>query len=191
MADGGLDVGKSAGNLAGDIAGPERDRVELGGLLLEHHAEIGVGLVDETDGGSDLLQRRSRALDGLLDVLNLKGDVLGRLRGLPRELLHSARHHGEALAGIAGAHRLDARVQRQERGLSRHRLDERHHFADASGSLRQPLHRLVGRGEIGSRAAARLTRGADVAGGAPDAAQNSARGDRDLGDVLRGDPRCV
>jgi len=82
MADGGLDVEKGARNLARDAACAERHRVELGGLLLEHSSELGVGLVDEADRGIDLLQRGSRALDGLPDVLDLLGDILGRLRGL-------------------------------------------------------------------------------------------------------------
>lgn len=49
MADSGLDVGEGAGDLARDVAGAQRDRVELGGLLLEHGSELGVGLVDQAD----------------------------------------------------------------------------------------------------------------------------------------------
>jgi len=131
MADGRLDVGESAGDLARDIAGAQRDRVELGALLLEHVAKLGIGLVDQSDRVIDLLQSGGGALDGLPNVLDLLGNIVGRLSGLRRELLHSGRDHGEALARVAGAHRLDAGVQSEQRRLPRDRLDEAHHLADS------------------------------------------------------------
>jgi hypothetical protein len=56
-------------------------------------------------------------------------DLFGRARGLGRQRLHFLRHHREAAAGLAGARRLDGRVERQQVGLLGDRADEDHHFA--------------------------------------------------------------
>jgi hypothetical protein len=55
MADGRTDVGQGAGHLTGDIAGAERDLVELGGLLLERITQLLVGLIDRADAGMDIV----------------------------------------------------------------------------------------------------------------------------------------
>lgn len=130
-------------------------------------------------------ERVSRMLDRLLDVLHLLGDVLGRLRGLAGELLHPARHHGEARPRVACAHRLDAGIERKQRSLPSDGLDEAHHLADAHRGLRQAAHGLVGGSEIGDGAIACRARYADIAGGAPDARQDGAGGSGDGIHVLR------
>jgi hypothetical protein len=68
------------------------------------------------------------------------------------------------LARFARAHRLDAGVEREQRGLARNGLDEDNHLADALGGLRQAAHGLVGRDEIGHSAVGCSARYADIAG---------------------------
>ena len=66
------------------------------------------------------------ALDGVhgllrraLDRRDLRADLLGGLGGLGGEVLHLGGHHREALAGLAGAGRLDGGVEGQQVGLAR------------------------------------------------------------------------
>ena len=80
-----------------------------------------------------------RALGRALDAGDLLRDFLGRLRGLVGERLHLLRHHREALAGIAGARRLDRGVERQQIGLRGDRLNELDHGADALARRPQGL----------------------------------------------------
>src|SRR3546814_10805198 len=61
-------------------------------------------------------------------------DLLGGLHG---ERLHLAGHHGEALAGLAGARRLDGRVERQQVGLLGDVMDQ------ASGRAHSELQSLM------------------------------------------------
>ena len=80
-------------------------------------------------------------------LLRHRADLLGRLaRPRSASLLDLGRHHREALAMLAGARRLDRRIQRQHVGLPRDLLDDADLFRNA-------LHRLDG---IGHRAAAHL-----------------------------------
>ena len=108
------------------------------------------------------------ALGRLLDLVDVRGDVLGRPRGLVRQLLHLGGHHGEALAGLAGARRLDGGVERQQVGLARDGVDEGDDLADLLRAVRQRLHELVGLARIlhgaggGSRGLRHL--GADLVG---------------------------
>jgi hypothetical protein len=186
MADRGADIRERAGDLARDVAGAKRDLIELGGLLLEHGAQIGVDLVDRADARLHIAERIRRALNGLLDVLHLLGDVPGRLRGLAGELLYAARHHGEAQPRIARAHRLDAGVERQKRGLPGDGLDEGHHLVDTLRGMGKAAHRLVGGSEIVDGAIACNARCADIAGRPLDAHEDAAGGGGDGIDVVRG-----
>ena len=54
----------------------------------------------------------------LLDGGDLGGDVVGRAGGLAGEALHFLGDDREAAAGIAGAGRLDRRVEREQIGLA-------------------------------------------------------------------------
>ena len=74
---------------------------------------------------------------GVLDVLDLRGDFLGRLGGLIGQRLDFARHHGKSPAVLAGARRLDRGVQGEQIGLAGDVLDQRHHLADLLGAGRQ------------------------------------------------------
>ena len=74
-----------------------------------------------------------------LDRGDLGGDLLGRLGGLVGERLHLAGDHGEALARLAGARRLDRRVERQQVGLAGDVADELDDVADLLRRLREAL----------------------------------------------------
>ena len=63
------------------------------------------------------LDRGDRAGGVALDGLDPAGDVLGGPGGLLGQVLDLAGDHGEALAGLAGAGRLDGGVERQQVGL--------------------------------------------------------------------------
>ena len=82
------------------------------------------------DRAGDLLDRRHRLLRRLLHRADLGRDLLRRLGRLARQLLHLGRHHGKALAGLAGARRLDGGVERQQVGLAGDGVDQLHHVAD-------------------------------------------------------------
>src|SRR5690606_25932174 len=72
------------------------------------------GFTDQRDTVAHLLARGG---DETLDILR------GACRTL-REFAHLLRHDGEALAGLAGPRRLDARVERQKVGLEGNIVDD-------------------------------------------------------------------
>ena len=78
----------------------------------------------------DLADRLDRAGGVGLDRLDPARDVLGRPRGLLRQLLDLVGDDREALAGLAGAGGLDGRVERQQVGLLGDRGDHLDHVAD-------------------------------------------------------------
>ena len=94
------------------------------------------------------------------------------------------RDHAEAASGLAGARRLDGRVQRQQPRLARDVADQRHDLADARAALIEALHR--GRRRAGERH--RLAGDARALGGAAcdlvHGGVHLAGGGRDAGDAL-------
>ena len=75
-------------------------------------------------------------------------DLVGGPAGLVGQALDLVGDHGEALAGIAGARRLDGGVQRQQVGLAGDVVDQVDHVADLLGGLGQraaPWHRCAWR----------------------------------------------
>ena len=82
------------------------------------------------DRPADRAQRRYRLTGGMLHRRDLAADLLGRLGGLSREILHLPRHHRETFSRIARPSRLDRRVQRQQVGPSGDVADQSHHRAD-------------------------------------------------------------
>ena len=93
-----------------------------------------------------------------LDFVDLRLDFVGGLRGLAGERLDLAGDHGEALAGVARARRLDRRVQRQQVGLAGDALDKLHHLADALRGLVEALDDRTGIGGLAHRLVGDLRR---------------------------------
>ena len=81
---------------------------------------------------------------GALHRGDLGADLLGRLGGLVGQALDLGRHHGEALAGLAGARRLDGGVERQQIGLAGDVVDQADHLADLLRGVGQALDHGVG-----------------------------------------------
>ena len=80
----------------------------------------------------------------LLDLRRSACDLLRRLRGLVGQRLDLAGDHGEALAGLARARRLDRRVQRQQIGLAAIWLISSTTLADAFGGPDQAANLGIG-----------------------------------------------
>src|SRR6202043_2980157 len=86
--------------------------------------------------------------DGRLDGADLAGDLFGRLGGLAGERLDLRGDDREALAGFAGARRLDGGVEGEQIGLAGNRLNEPDHLADAGGGAAERRHGVDGAARI-------------------------------------------
>ena len=102
---------------------------------------------------TDVLDGVDGLAGDLLDVGDLLGNFLGRLRGLARQRFDFGGDHRKATAGFAGAGGLDGRVQRQQVGLGRDRIDQADDFADPACRCRKALHGAVGFARLADRAA--------------------------------------
>src|SRR6266852_9455754 len=107
-----------------DVAGDLARRMAL---LLHGRGDGGRDLADLADGAADALNGLDRFACRRLDPRDLCADVVGRLGRLAGEGLDLGRDHGKALAGVAGAGRLDRRVEREQIGLAGDVGDELHH----------------------------------------------------------------
>ncbi len=76
--------------------------------------------------------------------VDVRRNLVGRLRGLARQRLHLAGNHRKATAGFTGARRLDGGVERQKIGLLGDRRDQLDDLADLLGSMRQLADAAVG-----------------------------------------------
>ena len=92
----------------------------------------------------DLLDRLRGVGRGGLDGADLLGDLRGGPGGLGGERFHLGGDDGKALAGFAGARRLDRGIEREQVGLAGDRLDQPDHLADAGGRAAELGHRLGG-----------------------------------------------
>ena len=146
-------------------------------------AEIGVRFGDARDARLDVRQRGRGAGDGVLYVPYLGGDVLGRGGGLARERLHAVGNDREARARLARMHRLDAGIEREQRGLPCDALNERDDLPDAVRGGAEAAHGVIGGDQIGGGALPGLARGRDVPGRMRDAGEDVARGVGDGVDV--------
>src|SRR5260221_6401968 len=152
-----------AGDVARDIGGAGGGLLDVARDLARRRALLLDGSGDRRGDLADLADRRAYAADGAdaiagsrLDGRDLAGDLLRRLGGLVGEVLDLAGDDGKTLAGIAGARRLDRRVEGKQVGLSRDRADQAEDLADflrclgqAGDGLRRLLglgHRVVGDG---------------------------------------------
>ena len=141
-----------AGHRAGDLLGAIADAIDLLGLVIEDAGQLPVGVAH----GRHARRHAGNGFDGfvhrMLDVVDLRADVAGGLRGLLRQRLDLGGDDGEAAAGGAGARRLDRGVEREQRGLRGDRLDQLDHGADALGRGGEAAHREIGVAEIGDGA---------------------------------------
>ena len=101
-------------------------------------------LADLADRLRNALQGLGRIVGDALNADDLQRDIFRRLGGLVGKNFHLRRDHRETLAGIAGARGLDGRVQRQQIGLARDLIDERHDIADLLRRRDEARDQLVG-----------------------------------------------
>ena len=104
---------------------------------IRHGINFGHGRRDRSDIGDGLMRRH-------LYFRDLRRDLVRSLRGVPRQRLHFRSHHGKALAGVAGARRLDGGVQRQQIGLLRDRADHVDDRAHPVGKIEEAGNIVVG-----------------------------------------------
>ncbi len=117
-----------------------------GPIVASFPAEVGDQIILVTDRGQliccgvDGIRIAGRSTQGVI-VFDTADDErvvsVGRLRGLGGQRLHLGGDHGEALAGLAGARRLDGGVERQQVGLAGDVVDQLDHVADLLGGLRR------------------------------------------------------
>ena len=119
-----------------DRGGDHRHRLRL---QLHRLADPVGGGLHFLDGALDRAVGFDRLLGRLLDRGDLGGDVVGRARGLRSEALHLLRDDREAAAGIAGAGRLDGRVERKQIGLAGDVADQAEDRFDRLDVARQQL----------------------------------------------------
>ena len=124
-----------------------------GTLLLHRAGDCRGDFVDVADGGRDGLDGRHRLLGRRSDAVDLIADFLGRLGRLIGQVLDFRGNHGKALAGIAGARRLDGRVERQQVGLIGDLGNQIDDLADPLRRLGQFLNLLIGLFGVGHGAA--------------------------------------
>ncbi len=86
-----------------------------------------------------------RTADRLLD--HMRG-LLRRLGRALREVAHLFSHDREALAVLAGAGRLDGRVEREQVRLERDVVDDLDDLGDLFRGFLDPVHRLVHRAHL-------------------------------------------
>src|SRR5439155_3596005 len=145
-------VGHVLGALRGKLR-RARDLLGGGALLLHGGGNRGRDLVDLADDAADVLDGVDGFAGDLLNVGDLLGDFLGRLRGLTSQRFDFGGDHREAAARLAGARGLDGGVERQKVGLGGNGVDETDDFADPSSRLGEPLDGAVGVTRLADRAA--------------------------------------
>ena len=167
--------GSTPATAAGDLLGAVADAIDLGGLVIEDAGQLPVGVAHRRHA-------RRHAGDGfdgfvhrMLDVVNLRADLAGRLGGLLRQRLDLGRHDREAAAGGAGARGFDGGIEREQRGLRGDRLDQLDHGADALGGGGEAAHGEIGMAEIGDGAVGRVLGGRGFGGAVDDQAEQAAR----------------
>jgi len=124
-------------NIAADFAG-------CGVLLLHRRGDPGRDLADPGYRLRNRPDGTDRAGRLRLHGGDLSGDLFRRLGRLCRQILHLARHHGEALACLAGTRGLDGGIQGQQIGLLRNVIDQPDDFANLLGRMIEADNGLTG-----------------------------------------------
>ena len=120
-----VDTGLDEAGRMGDAFGLAVDHADDLGHFLDRVADLaeaGLGGAAALDAGLDLGGDGACLAGQLADG---RGDLAGRGARVVRQLLHFGGNDREAAAGVAGARRLDGRVERQHVGLAGDRLDRR------------------------------------------------------------------
>ena len=139
------------GEDAGDIAHAFGDAVDAFRNLLEPRSHLGDGLLSGGGGLRALPHGGDRRFHALAERGDACADVLGGLGGLVGEVLDLARDHGEALAHVARARRLDGGIECEQVGLAGDRLDLVDDVDDLLRGFRQDLHLGVDLGDRGDQ----------------------------------------
>jgi len=110
------------------------------GILLGHRGgDPGGRAVDRVQLGDDVRDRVRRGAGDVLHRLKLAADLFGGPGAAIGQRLHLVGDDGEALAGLAGAGRLDGRVERQQVGVVGDLADNVEDAADALGGPAETL----------------------------------------------------
>ena len=138
------DVGGGFLGALRDVLNAARDFLRRRALLLDRARDRRGDVRDLADGAADLLDRGDRFLRRALHARDVRGNLVGRLRGLAGQRLDLGGDHGKSAAGFAGAGGLDGGVQRQQIGLLGDRRDQLDHVADLLRRARQFADAAVG-----------------------------------------------
>ncbi len=117
------------------------DRLDLLVRTQRHRARYAG---DAADDVAHLLHRAHRRLGGAFDFRDLAGNVARRGAGALGQRLDLIGDHGEAAPILAGARRLDGRIEGEQAGLAGNAGDEADDFADPRRRSRQPRETLIG-----------------------------------------------
>ena len=120
-----------------------RDLLRRRALFLDGAGDRGCDLAHLIDGGGDPLDRLDSLAGRGLDRRDLGTDLIGRLGGLLGEILDLGCHHGESLAGFAGASGLDGCIEGEKVGLAGDFRDNLDHITDARRFAGQALDRRI------------------------------------------------
>ncbi|MND99579.1 hypothetical protein D3C80_919660 [compost metagenome] len=127
------------------------DLLQATGLFLRRGDDLAGDGGDALDLTADALQRLAGVADQLHALANLTAggrdqglDLLGRFRRTLGQGPDFRGHDRETATGVAGARRLDARVQRQEVGLEGDLVDHADDVADLVGRTLDLAHRHDG-----------------------------------------------
>ena len=121
----------------------------------------------------------------VLDAGDLGANFLGGAGGLVGELLHFACNHRKTTTGLAGARRLDGGIEREQRGLTRDRLNQLDHDVDLLRGIEQAVDGLVGMAKLRRGAPGGVPCGLDILAGAQHDLAHLARRIRDLAGIDR------
>ena len=121
------------------------ERAEQFGMRADHGRDFGAGLLDSASTRSAIAGNgvRGHATARSSTTAIRADDLRRRVRRLPGQRLDLAGDDGKAPAMRAGARRLDRRIERQQIGLPRDRLDQPDHIADLAGIIGQPVDEIA------------------------------------------------
>jgi hypothetical protein len=106
-------------------------------LLLHRRGDRRSALVNLLHALGNTADGRDRSGRRFPNCGDLAGDGIGGFCGLHRERFHLGGDHGETLAGLTGARRLDRRIERKQIGMAGNITDQIDDVANPLRDLRQ------------------------------------------------------